>query len=416
MPKKGGKRTKTRTHKIGPPKGATTLSEDAVVDVNENVPKSIVAKGSKVGTHVGELVMDIRRLMEPYTANKLREKSYNRMKDYSSVAGQLGVSHLLVVSQTKSHVILRIARFPDGPTLHFRIVKYSLSRNVRALQRRPFESSAAHKTPPLVVLNNFGQSDSSQVRLMRTTFQHMFPTINVKTVRLSECRRVVLYHYNKEDETVEMRHYAIRANPVGISRSIKKVLQSKIPDLSALEDISQFVEGNAGLGALSDSEAEDDNSKVTLPERFVGKGNGKTQLSAMKLTELGPRITLEIFKVEQGINEGEVLYHKFVQKSPEEVARLKAKIEQMKLLKEQRKNTQEENVKRKRETQEQKLKEKSERKRLKIEKVENEDHSMSDEDDDKDKDEDDQPDSDDEVEENPDYDQEYDNEEDIDDN
>lgn len=46
----------------------------------------------------------------------------------------------------------------------------------------------------------------------------------------------------------------------------------------------------------------------------------------MKLTELGPRLTLEIFKVEQGVNEGDVLYHKFVQKTPAEAAQIKAKV------------------------------------------------------------------------------------------
>lgn len=52
----------------------------------------------------------------------------------------------------------------------------------------------------------------------------------------------------------------------------------------------------------------------------------KAQQSAMKLTELGPRLTLEIFKVEQGVNEGDVLYHKFVHKTPAEAAKIKAKV------------------------------------------------------------------------------------------
>ena len=63
---------------------------------------------------------------------------------------------------------------------------------------------------PLVVLHNFNHSEEDHIKLMRTTFQHMFPSISVKTVKLNECRRVVLFHYNKENETVEMRHYAIR--------------------------------------------------------------------------------------------------------------------------------------------------------------------------------------------------------------
>ena len=70
---------------------------------------------------------------------------------------------------------------------------------------------------------------------MRITFQHMFPTINTKTVKLSDCRRVVLYHYHKDEGTVEMRHYAIKAQPVGVSSAVKKILQSRIPNLGELE-------------------------------------------------------------------------------------------------------------------------------------------------------------------------------------
>jgi ribosome biogenesis protein SSF1/2 len=89
-------------------------------------------------------------------------------------------------------------------------------------------------TPPLVVLNNFTQATASHTKLMRVTFQHMFPTINIKTVRLSECRRVVLFHL-AEDGNVEMRHYAVRANPVGVSKSVKRIIEAKIPDLGTLE-------------------------------------------------------------------------------------------------------------------------------------------------------------------------------------
>jgi Brix domain len=71
--------------------------------------------------------------------------SYNRIKDFAAVAGHLGVTHILTVSQTKSNIILRIARTPSGPTLHFKISSYSLARQVRILQKRPYESAAACK-------------------------------------------------------------------------------------------------------------------------------------------------------------------------------------------------------------------------------------------------------------------------------
>jgi len=106
---------------------------------------------------------------------------------------------------------------------------------VRSLQRRPYESSAAYLTPPLVVLNNFGKTDEKSVKLVGITLQHMFPSINVKTVKLSDCRRVVLFHYKKEEDEIELRHYAVRAAPVGISRSVKRILQTRIPDLGELE-------------------------------------------------------------------------------------------------------------------------------------------------------------------------------------
>ena len=334
------------------------------LDKDSEVPRSIVAKGSKVIPQVGELVRDLRKLMGPHTASNLREKSYNRLKDYSEVAAQLGVSHLLTVTQTTRNIVLRIGKTPGGPTLHFRVVKYSLARQVRAAQKRPFESPGAFMTAPLVVLNNFGQAEEQHVKLMRVTFQHMFPSINVKTVRLSDCRRVVLFHYRKEDGTVEMRHYAIRAAPVGINRNIKKILQSKIPNLGDLQDVSQFLEGGCG-GGMSDSEGEDASTRVVLPDQFLGKGNSKAQQSAMKLSELGPRMRLELFKVERNVGEGDVLYHKFEEKTAAEAAATKARVEKLKKLKEERKAVQAENVKRKREAEEERRRAKSDAKRAK---------------------------------------------------
>lgn len=268
------------------------------------------------------------------------------MKDYVAVAGQLGVTHILGISQTNKNIVLKIAKTPDGPTTHFRITNYSLAYQVKAIQKRPYDSTVAFTTAPLVVLNNFGQSEANHIKLMKATFQHMFPSINVKTVHLTECRRVVLFHYKKDDDTVEMRHYAIRAKPTGISRTVKRVIEAKVPLIGNLRDVAEYIEND--LGAASDSEAEDEAAKVILPERFVGKGNGKSQQSALKLSEIGPRITFTLFKVERGLNEGDILYHKDQIKTEEEATEIKRKAESSKMLKMQRKAEQDANVKRKR--------------------------------------------------------------------
>lgn len=70
---------------------------------------------------------------------------------------------------------------------------------VRALQKRSADVAELYETAPLVVLNNFGAADAANpgsatasvpahIKLMRITFQNMFPALDVATVRLSECR------------------------------------------------------------------------------------------------------------------------------------------------------------------------------------------------------------------------------------
>lgn len=54
------------------------------------------------------------------------------------------------------------------------------------------------------------------------------------------------------------------------------MVQAKVPDLHGLEDISEYVEGGLAGGA-SDSEMEDEDSRITLPEDYVGRGNVKSQ-------------------------------------------------------------------------------------------------------------------------------------------
>jgi len=74
-----------------------------------------------------------------------------------SVAGQLGVSHVLLFTQSDSgNVGLRVARLPRGPTLSFRVDSFATSRQVKAAQKRPVDVAAAFHAAPLLILHNFG--------------------------------------------------------------------------------------------------------------------------------------------------------------------------------------------------------------------------------------------------------------------
>lgn len=114
------------------------------------MPRSFVLRKGKVHIHVSDLTEEVRRVMEPNTATKLRERSKNTLKDYVSVSSILGVTHLLMFTQTDKSLSLRICRTPSGPTLTFKVHQFSLMRHVRALQKRPVEATQLYKTSPLV--------------------------------------------------------------------------------------------------------------------------------------------------------------------------------------------------------------------------------------------------------------------------
>ena len=382
----GHSRKKRRTH----------VPEDETGKATENkVPKSLVIRRGKTAPEVAELVHDLRQMMMPYTAINFMEDSKNRkltLQQYSKhVALPMGISHIISCSQTDNRLNLRLGRTPEGPTLHFRVQKFSLSKHIKALQKRPVSyTSGLLANPPVVVTNNFGDAskpDSGRVephvKLIRITFQNMFPAINVATVKLAECRRVVLFNLvpdSKRQQTeangdndgdaanslsktnhavVEMRHYAIQATAVGANRRMRKLVSSSrrnLPNLHKVQDIADYVTGQTSAGgapsiasdaAPSDSEAEDDpRHTVELPDSYMGQR--KSQKSALKLVELGPRLSLSLVKVEKGLGQGDVLFHAHVQKSPEEVAAIKAKKEKEAALKEERQTIQQNNVVRKR--------------------------------------------------------------------
>jgi ribosome biogenesis protein SSF1/2 len=362
-----GRRKKKRTHV------PVTTQQLAAAGEEEKAPRSLVLRKGRTTPEVATLVSELRRLMGPETASRLKERRTNRMKDYAAVAGHLGLTHILSLSQSPASLSLRLARFPRGPTLTFKVERYCLQAHVRATQKRPYESLSAYQTAPLVVLNNFGDAASPPfVKLMKITFQNMFPPLNVNTVRLTDCRRVVLFDYDPETRLVEQRHFAIRAAPSQVNRSVKRLIQTRIPSLGDMTDISEFILGSgagggaggsgagaaaaatawSGSGAVSDSEVEDEAAQVVLPDKFRGRGNLKAQKSAIRLSELGPRLSLRLMKVERGFLEGDVIYHDYIKKAPEEVRALEAKAKATKALKKRRREEQEGNVARKKQKEE----------------------------------------------------------------
>ncbi|OMJ08772.1 Suppressor of SWI4 1-like protein [Smittium culicis] len=326
-------------------------------ETTEKLPKSFVVRFGKVGSVISELVNDFRRVMEPHTASKLRERKTNKLRDYLMVAGQYGVTHLVLFSQSMVGTNMKIGTFPRGPTLSFRVKQYSLAKDCRALQKTPKSLGSEFNTSPLMILNNFGNDDNKiQFKLMKTMFQSMFPAINPSKMHLADARRVVLLNYNDDTDTIDFRHYLITVKTVGVSKGIKRLLNADLTvketksskigkKLSDMIDIGEFV---LNEDYASESEMEDNGeSKVTLSQNYIGRGNRKSDQRSVKLVEIGPRLELELVKIEDGLCEGDVMFHKYIHKTPEEIEKMKKKKQKLLTEKARRKQEQEENVEKK---------------------------------------------------------------------
>lgn len=321
------------------------LTEIGCTEPNELVkaPHTFVIHRGKVGSSVLTLVKDVRRVMEPYTASSLKVTKRNKIKDFVAVAGILHVSHFCIFTRTEQGTYLRVGRVPRGPTLSFKVHNYTLACDVISTLKKQYVFTKQFEHPPLIVLNGF-TGEGRQLKLMASTFQHMFPSINLIKVDLSSVRRVVLINYDSTSKLIDFRHYAVRIVPVGVSKSVKKLLQNKVPDLSRYNDVSEFITNPV---QLSESEADDETNQVVLPQKLTSRGNLASNTSAIRVVEIGPRLTLQLMKAESGFLKGDVLFHDFMTKTEREKQELKKKLMSKIELKAKRRRIQEENVRKK---------------------------------------------------------------------
>ncbi|KAL4963574.1 Brix domain-containing protein [Aspergillus stella-maris] len=386
------RKTKSRAPKgpAGPANGKGSASSVS------RTPRSMVIRigGSRVGSSVSQLVKDVRLMMEPDTAVRLKERKSNRLRDYTVMAGPLGVTHLLLFSKSSTgNTNMRLALTPRGPTLNFKVESYSLCRDVERAQKRPRGGGQDHKTPPLLVMNNFNNPDADENSrvpkrlegLTTTIFQSMFPPINPQAQPLSSIRRVMMLNREpasgEDDEgsyVLNLRHYAITTRKTGVSKRIRRLdpkevrtrekHKSAVPNLGKLEDAADYLldPSAAGYTSASETELDTDNevevagttTRKVLTKREMQrmrageKVENKTKTSevekrAVKLVELGPRLKLRLIKVEDGLCEGRVMWHDYINKSQKEVDALDKNWDQKMKEKEARRKVQKENVERK---------------------------------------------------------------------
>ncbi|POR38346.1 Brix domain-containing protein C1B9.03c [Tolypocladium paradoxum] len=386
------RRTKKRTHV-----GANNPETAAAGHATARDPKSMVIRigAGEVGSSISQLATDVRKVMEPGTASRLKERRANRLKDYVVMCGPLGVTHMMLFSRSESaNTNLRVALAPRGPTMHFRVEKYSLCKDVQRSQKHPRGGGKEFLAPPLLVMNNFsspGADAKSKVpkhleSLATTTFQSLFPPINPQVTPLKSIRRVLLLNREKpeaDDGTfiLSFRHYALTTRSTGVSKQLRRIKaaerfmatkssrQNKMPNLGKLEDIADYMMGenedgyttDATSGSEVDTDAEVEvadsaprrvlSAKARLAAEQSGEaeaeGEEKVERRRVKLVELGPRMRLRLTKVEEGMCSGKVLWHEYVHKSREEIKELEKRWEKRRQEKDARRKEQKANVEKK---------------------------------------------------------------------
>ena len=321
------------------------------------------------------------------------------------MVGPLGVSHLLLFSRSNTgNTNLRLALTPRGPTLHFRVETYSLSKDVQKAVKHAKGSRQEYLTPPLLVMNNFTRppsTDSSEPAvpkhletLTTTIFQSLFPPISPQSTPLSSIRRVLLLNrelpksssdgssVDNGSYTINLRHYAISTKPTGISRAVKRLKAAEnsnkdskkrrgFVNLSKVNDAADYVLDPSAVGgeftSASETEPETDaevevmetNARKVLSRKQMNTlrsknekagrpGNPEVEKKAIKLVEIGPRMRLRMTKVEEGVCGGKVMWHEFISKTKDEVQRLEKVWDARRREKEERRRIQKENVERKR--------------------------------------------------------------------
>lgn len=106
---------------------------------------------------------------------------------------------------------------------------------------------------------------------------------------------------------------------------------------SELEDMAEItLPGQSAAVGVSGEEAKKPSIGGTISSKEVKEAraqakaaHGFTHLSGchkacVRLTEIGPRLTLQLIKIEEGVNSGAVLYHSWQKRTPQEIAQQEA--------------------------------------------------------------------------------------------
>ena len=140
----------------------------------KRAPRALVLRTGKYTKVVKKLEQDLKNTMRPHTADKLKQKKANVMKDFLNVVGPLGISHFLILSATEKCQYLKLAKTPQGPTATFKIESWSSCSDFAAKMKHYTAPVGSFRHPPLLVLSGFKTAER-HMKLCASLFKACFP-------------------------------------------------------------------------------------------------------------------------------------------------------------------------------------------------------------------------------------------------
>lgn len=290
--------------------------------------------------------------MYPYTFINLKESDRNNIKDFLSIVDIYGMSHMMMFTNTDKNSYLHFARMPKGPTITFTINKYCLSSDIfSSLEKdqQPLTKNYSHI--PILIMNGFNNSNipeeyDAALKIVSMMFQSFFPPLNLNEVQIKKCKRVVLINLdlnneNKEPE-LQFRHYEIDIQKYSSKKTISNLINnlSKTKDMSNMYNISDYILKHSGYSSCSDNEEGG-------PCEIINDKDNKSEKTQIRLKEIGPRMNLRLFKIQEGFLKGNVVFHSLIKKSKKEIHEILSEKKNKIIEKDKRKKEQEKNVKEK---------------------------------------------------------------------
>lgn len=255
---------------------------------------TFVVHTGEIGDTVKDLEMELRSVLSPYTFNKLKVSNKNKIRDFTEAANDLQAKMMILLRTLSDKMVLSINRFPRGPTAHFKVLKFTLMKDVRDGFRDEDgnlgKAALFNKTQAGVafpILEGFSESDEDETLV--GLFQGLFPALDMKTADLSTMKRAVLFS-KQPDGVISIRHYSIEKRDTSKSVALQNIEKGKIGDLGNYQSIEEYVE----------------KTQKAAPK--------KKNLTTIGLKEIGPRVDMKLDFVELNLFDGMKLQEQIKEK------------------------------------------------------------------------------------------------------